>query len=275
MISFNEIKKVFPKKDWDVGVITKEQLAQAAYAPIKTKFHYKGYDFTNSIHFEGLTNSIVLVRRGETWDYSFYDEAVEILKKHGFTKWYQIYTNFKEAAMLAGLGVRAKNSLVYSYRFGFDSHICVFGFEDTIVDVPTNKRINTKYWRRCRGCDDCAKACPVGAIHNSKEPYWLDSSACETFIGVSDHPSIPSIKKFWHINVHPEINKQTIDSIKTLADAERIIGTSNLPFDANGYAYDGFVTTKDGKKITVPVCRECTSQPRCSKWGGKFPYQGL
>ena len=53
-----------------------------------------------------------------------------------------------------------------------------------------------------------------------------------------------------------------------------VIDTFNgpLPFDKNGYTFDGFVIRKDGETQQVPICRECISQPRCSKWEGKFPY---
>ncbi|NDB87071.1 MAG: hypothetical protein EB127_30955, partial [Alphaproteobacteria bacterium] len=89
------------------------------------------------------------------------------------------------------------------------------GFIDKIIDLPTNRRINNKMWKRCDGCDDCRKACPVGAIHNETEPYWLNSGDCDNFIGFSDHETIPSIKKFWHENVYPEIDNQNIDNIKS------------------------------------------------------------
>jgi ferredoxin len=271
-ISFKDIKKLFSSKDWDVGYISAEGLLQCANSPIKATFHPSGANFTNNLYFNGITNCIILVRSGDTGDYSFYDEASEILKQHRVERCFHVYTNFKEAAILAGVGVRARNSLIYTYKFGFDAHICAIGFQDTIIDLPTNKRVNHKLWRRCKGCDDCARACPVGAIHNDREPYWLDSGACDTFIAVGDHPTVPSIKKFWHKNVYPEIPIHEIKEIKSFADTKKRF-SGPLPFDKNGWSYDGFVTRKDGNIVQIPVCRECTSQPRCSKWGGKFPYE--
>jgi hypothetical protein len=50
---------------------------------------------------------------------------------------------------------------------------------------------------------------------------------------------------------------------------------NNMQWDANGYAYDGNNTTKDGVNIKLPHCRECTAQPRCSKYEGKFPYDSI
>jgi|TARA_Y100000296_G_scaffold83918_2_gene115979 Pyruvate/2-oxoacid:ferredoxin oxidoreductase delta subunit len=187
-----------------------------------------------------------------------------------------IYTNFKEAAIQAGLGVRAKNSLVYSYRFGFESKICVIGFDETIKDIPTNRRVNKKVWNRCVGCWDCAINCPVKAIHNDGNDLknnWLDSSKCDNFIGYGDLPDIPSIKKFWHKNVYPELPEQEVTKLKTAIQVKEKYGTM-LPFDRNGYTFhSSFGPKKDGKPISIPHCRECTSQPRCSKWKGKYPYQ--
>jgi ferredoxin len=274
-ISFNDIVQLFDPKEWDVGVISAEQLLQCGHKPIKQKIHVMGADFTNSVYYRGLTNTIILIRDGHTWDYTHYEQSIKILSESNLKNWFQLYTNFKEAAIMAGLGVRARNSLVYSYKFGFDCHIAAIGFDDEIIDLPKNRRVNNKMWKRCEGCDDCRKACPVGAIHNEKEPYWLNSSACDNFIGNSDHPVIPSIKKFWHENVYPEIPKDVIDQIQKPFDIEKILGVENYPWDKNGYTYDGQVVKQNGKLVNVPFCRECTSQPRCSKWNGKYPYDDV
>ena len=270
-ISFNEIKALFDET-WDVGVISAEDLLRISNMPIKSKTHIYGADFTNDVHFEGLTNTVILVKQGELWDYTHYHEAHDILENSGLKNWFSIYMNYKEATIQAGLGVRARNSLVYSYKFGFDCHIAAIGFNQTIVDLPTNKRVNKKLWKRCEGCDDCITACPVNAIHGREEPYWLDGGACDNFIGSGDHPTIPTIKKFWSEHVYPEFPKDILDNIKTPMDAVKFFGQPSLPWDRNGYSFDGFVVRHEGQPINVPICRECTSQPRCSKWGGKFPY---
>ena len=271
MIKFKAVQKLFPSEEWDVGLLTKEQLKIASYCPIKWKSQLSGEfhrDYTNDIHFIRVVNTIVLVKHSvDSFDYSLYEDASKILIENKLENWFQIYTNFKEAQILSGLGVRAKNSLVYNYRFGFDSKICAIGFDEEITEPPTNRRINKKYWQRCKGCDDCAIACPVGAIHNKEEPYWIDSGKCDNFLGLSDHPTIPSVKKFWHKYVHPELSKEKVDSIQDVPK------DGYLDFDANGYTMDEYATIrKDGKQIPVPMCRECQVQPRCSKWEGHFPY---
>ena len=261
-IKFPEIQELFPADMWDVGFLTEDQLRICAYSPVKGKAQEYGADYTNNIHFFSIVNSIVLARYSpDSWDYSLYKEADDILKKSSMENWFPIYTNFKAAAILSGLGVRAKNSLIYGYKFGFDMKICVIGFEDKITDCPPPEQINLQYWERCEGCSDCRLACPAGAIRNENEPYWLDSSKCDDFIGFGDHPRIPSIKKFWHKNVHPEVPQDIVDHMKGCMDLE-----GGLSFDANGYTLDMQTgVLKDGGPIPVPFCRECQAQPRCSK----------
>ena len=138
VIKFSDIRNLFPEDQWDVGFLTEEQLKMCAYSPIKGKAQEYGADYTNNIHFLSIVNSIVLVRHSpDSWDYSNYKEADDILKASTLQEWFPIYTNFKEAAILSGLGVRAKNSLIHSYRFGFDMKVCIIGFEDTIIDVSS------------------------------------------------------------------------------------------------------------------------------------------
>jgi ferredoxin len=264
-ISFNTIKELFSENKWDVGYISAEQLRLASLHPIKAKFHVVGADYTNSIQFNGLTNAIVLIKDSHAWDYTLYDEAEELLKRSNFPNWFMLYTNYKEAAIQAGLGVRARNTLIYSYRFGFDCHITAVGFNMEIIDVPTNRRVNNNLWRRCKGCDDCRKACPVGAIHNEENgrPMWLDSTACDNFLGFGEHLTIPSVRKFWHEHVYPELSDEEVKKVTKPLD---------MPFDKNGFSFDGNMVKKDGKPVNVPLCKECTTQPRCSKWNGKYPY---
>jgi hypothetical protein len=75
------------------------------------------------------------------------------------------------------------------------------------------------------------------------------------------------MKKFWHKNVHPEVAQEVVDSF---AD---VTISGPLPWNANGYEIRNGICFKDGKQIPIPFCRECLSQPRCSKWGGNYPYE--
>jgi hypothetical protein len=39
--------------------------------------------------------------------------------------------------------------------------------------------------------------------------------------------------------------------------------------------FESVVDLPDGQKLFIqyPVCRECVSQPKCTKYGGKHPYK--
>jgi ferredoxin len=274
MIDFNTVANLFDES-WDISTITQEQLSFVLNKPIKRVYHPHGVKMVNDMHYRFDSNVFILIKDGHTWDYTHYDEAIDIFAANTDIvgeinkDWIPVYINFKEAAIQAGLGVRARNSLVYSYKFGFDCHVTAIMHFSKIENVPTNKRVNKKLWPRCTDCYDCVNACPVQAIHAKEEPYWLDGSKCDKFIGMGDHPRIPSVKTFWHEHVHPEVPKDIVDKVK---GPETIHLIDHMQFDANGYTYDGQVVRKDGIAVNVPFCRECTSQPRCSKWDGKYPY---
>ncbi len=276
-IKFDYLKSLFDPEIWDVGVISGDQLLEVSLKPIKTKAHIYGQDYTNKIHFPPLTNCLILAHSGHMWDYTHYDKACEILNNQTnlFKKWFPVYTNFKEAALRAGLGVRARNSLIYNYRFGFDVHYAAIGIIDNIIDCPTDRYHNKEIWNRCIGCDDCMNHCPVKAIRNKDDPPWINSPACDDQIGLGspENPHIPSVKDFWHEHVHPEIPKEVVDRIWSREEMRKELGVTEFPFDNNGYTFDGQVIRKDGDAVNVPLCRECTSQPRCSKWKGRFPYE--
>ena len=286
MLNMKEVKGWFDSDKWDIGYLTKEQLKICSLTPIKAQYqHAQGWNFTNDIFFNwvGICNGIVLIRHSSiSMDYLLYEEATEILNENGLkeeTDWAHVYTNFKEALILSGRGVRARNSLVYNYRFGFDSKVCVIGFMEMIQNPPNIKRVagnnfKDEFWHKCIGCDACREVCPVGAIHNNEDIDWLDSAACDTFLGFSDHPIIPSFKKYWHENVRPDVPKELVDQVTDEYDNAKM-GDGEKPFvdwNANGYNWDEGIARKDGKEIPIPICRECQVQAPCSKWGGKYPY---
>jgi ferredoxin len=282
-----EIKRWFDSDKWDIGYLTKEQLKICSLTPIKMQYQYsKGWNFINDIFFDwlGICNGIVLIKKSSvSLDYLLYEEATEILTKQGLKEggdWGHFYTNFKEAEILSGRGVRARNSLVYNYKFGFDSKVCVIGFMMEIQNPPKIKRVagnnfKDRYWHNCIGCDACREACPVGAIHNNEEVDWLDSAVCDNFLGLSDHPKIPSMKKYWHKYVRPETPKEIVDEVIDVPSKKLAIdkGFPMMDWNANGYSDRDGIFHKDGKEITVPICRECQVQAPCSDWGGKYPYE--
>ena len=268
-MNFEEIRGWFDSDKWDIGHITKKQLKICSNSPIKFPSQSHGWNFTNHVQFNwmGISNGLVLIRHSSVaFDYSLYDEVSEILIQHGLKEpsdWAHVYTNFKEALILSGRGLRARNSLVYNYKFGFDSKVCVVGFMKMIQNTPKIKRVagnnfKDEFWNKCIGCDACREACPVGAIHNTGNINWLDSTKCVDFLEFGDHPRIPSMKKYWQENPTPEIPKEMIDEM-----------TGETKYEAKKQAlYDNVCRDK----IPIPQCRECQVQAPCSKWGGKYPY---
>ena len=210
---FNQIRNIFDET-WDIGYLSKEQMSQVSQSPIKAKFHVFGKDLTNGMHFNDITHGLVFLKQGHTWDYSHYKQIVDTLKSNKIIGWYPTYTNYKDAAILAGLGVRAKNSLVYSYKFGFDCHIATIGVNIDVINQPDkSKKVNTGLWKKCNGCNDCAVNCPAKAIHLDKEPYWIDGGACENFIFFGEHQRIPNVRDYWHKNVHPEYPDDVVKKV--------------------------------------------------------------
>lgn len=269
MISFEYIKSLFNPEEWDVGYLSKDGLLQCANTPIKEHFRINGERWINGIYYNNPSNCIVLMHSSEALKYEHYEKASKILSQSEISsEWYHAYTNFKTAAVLSGLGVRARNSLIYSYKFGFSCHIAVVRFNEEIVDLPKNSRINSNLWNRCKDCFDCVNKCPANAIKGEKEPYWVDGQKCHEFITFGNHPTIPSVFDYWRKNVYNDVSDEEI--VKIL---EYSLSSGFLPWDRNGYEFNGPTITKNGTPVYLPMCRECSSQPRCSKWGGKYPYE--
>ena len=154
------------------------------------------------------------------------------------------------------------------------------GLMKKIQNPPKIKRVagnnfKEEFWHKCIGCDACREVCPVGAIHNNESINWLDSAACDNFLGTSDHPRIPSMKKFWYKNVRPDVPKKLVDKITSIEMNVKMGDGKNLfmNWNANGYTSDSGIFRKNGKLISVPICRECQVQAPCSKWEGKYPYE--
>ena len=123
-IAFPDLVKLFDPELWEVGVITADELLQVALMPIKSNLHPFGQNFTNDISFNrnSINNTLILAQKGYSWDYTHYSQSVEIMEGSIYDRWFPSYTNFKEAALRAGIGVRARNGLIYNYKFGFDVH---------------------------------------------------------------------------------------------------------------------------------------------------------
>ena len=250
-IEYDEIRDLFDDKTWDIGYLSEAGFSRAGSSPIKAKFHLHGYDTTADIH-SLVWNGVVVAKHLEsTNDYSFYKEAEEILlTKFDQTKFVAAYTNFKESAILSGIGVRAKNSLIYNRKFGFQCKFMAFMFPSKIINYP-KETSNRNLLELCNGCDDCIKNCPANAIHED----WIDAKAC-------DHHIDQDIKWFWYEKMKPNISYEEVDSWKDYNTMPHMTWGQGVD---GFYERDGWKLKKDGVVIPIPHCRECTLQPRCSK----------
>ena len=57
-LDFNVIRDLFDDS-WDLGYLSSDRLLQCAHSPLKEKFHVYGIDYSNSIKFDKIYNSIV------------------------------------------------------------------------------------------------------------------------------------------------------------------------------------------------------------------------
>ena len=83
----------------------------------------------------------------------------------------------KLAAMRAGLGWQGKHSLLISKEFG--TFLALGGI---ITDAVLNQN-TVEEPDRCRNCDKCQEACPVGALD---KPYVLNVKKCMSYLLQND-----------------------------------------------------------------------------------------
>ncbi len=256
MIDYQELKQLFPDNLWDVAYLSPEVLHRSGTTPIKTVFNEFGkfYDELEVTRYGG----IILARYSTVSnDYSLYDESLKILKKRYGNKVIATYTNFKEAVCLSGIGQWARNSLIYNRKFGFQCKYYAYTFTERVINADIIAP-NTNMLDLCTDCDDCIKNCPVGAISSA----GIDAKKCGDFLAFGNHPTIPSGKWLWFEKMRPNVSRETVESWTTW---------ENTPKYKWGEGIDGFYEMRggrlfrDGDEITIPICRECQQQPKCSK----------
>lgn len=257
MINYQQISQYFDYKEYHIGYLLKSDLAFLNNFPVKFE--------TFSILPEDIQSGLVFVKYTVDYDYTMYHDIQDILKKNtnlSFLVWSSV--NLKQAAICAGLGQYGKNQLLYDYQFGFENHIVCILFYDEFYNFPKRPKPNWNFLPQCEGCYDCFNACPVKAIHNQQIPYWVDTVACDNFSTWGDHPTIPSMKYIWGEKLcNPSIPAETLKYIHSPAESLEAFGKQiTMPIK------------KDGKEfwVQLPTCRECCSQPKCSKYNGNYPY---
>lgn len=265
-ISFNEIVKLFDPKEWIFSYLLPAEMHEVLNHPVKSN-NYLIDDLSQcKVSLQPLY--VVALKYSPDFDYSIKDEFLFTTRTSLKLESQEVLCNFKYAAMKAGLGQYAKNSLIYNQAFGFEHHIGVFEIFSDITDLPMRQPANYQLFAGCTGCDDCARACPINAIHFQENGLsWIDMVACDNFAHFNNHEYIPSLKMGWFKhNLPPHLNYLTEEDMKQITSFKEYIdlkpGNMNRPKIIDGKKY----------MLHYPVCRECTSQKRCSKYGGKYPY---
>lgn len=257
MINYQTIVQLFNPEEYHIGYLNKNDLVFLNNSPVKFE--------TAAYLAEEIKTGLVFVKHTIDYDYTMYNDIQDILNQNtnlNFEVWSS--TNLKQAAICAGLGQYGKNQLLYDYCFGFDNHIVCILFFDEFDNLPEKKEPNWNFLPQCEGCFDCFNACPVKAIHNQTIPYWVDVVKCDDFSTWGDHPTIPSMKYLWGEKLcNPPISKNILKYIHSPKESLEALGKQiNMPIKENG------------KEIwaQLPTCRECASQPKCSKYNGEYPY---
>jgi ferredoxin len=139
----------------------------------------------------------------------------------------------------------------------------IYQIENKIYDLPIKKLPNFSLLALCNNCNDCIKACPVSAIHFNETYSWIDARECELFSNFGNDPKIPSIKWNWIKLNNFNLSDQEIENIHNFIDCKNSCGC--IP--------NGIVTINNLNYVTtLPICRECTSQKRCTKYKGCYSY---
>lgn len=260
-ISYNDIINLFDS-EWDFSYLYYEEMEEVLNFPIKMAPNHleRLVEWNNDIPKDAIF--LVIVKHTEDYDYSL-NHTFEIKCRDNLPiELTNFWCNYKYAAVKAGMGQYAKNSLFFHNKFHFETHLSVFIIFNKIVNLPTRNMSNFSLLAQCNNCNDCYNVCPVNAIHNQSKPYWIDMNKCDNFCFFGNHPRIPTIKYnhklLSHLTTEEKFNIQNYEDFHKLYP--------NITLNSS-YIKNGQLTY-----YQYPTCRECTSQPKCSKYGGNYPY---
>lgn len=266
-IIYNNIIELFSCEEWDFSYLLPNEMMEVLNFPIKIAPNHiehlveQGNDIPNTSTF------LTVVKRTKDYDYALHSQFIDKCKQYfPELKIINFWCNYKYAIVKSGLGQYAKNSLVYHQKFQFETHFSVFLIFNPILNLPNRNPSNFNILSLCNNCQDCFKACPVQAIHNQEKFLWIDMDKCDNFCFFGNHKYIPSIKQNHILLSHlTQQQKENIIDYKTLHQLYPEITLTPG------------IKDKDGKIkwYSYPTCRECTSQIKCSKYNGKYPYGGI
>lgn len=127
------------------------------------------------------------IKKGETWVYPGYfpllvlvQSVKNCLEKNGYKAVSGYSLSYKRLAQLAGFGNYGKNALIINPVFGpwirLDS---ILTNAEMVTDKPFEQNL-------CGDCEQCLKACPVGAL----TPYKVDDSQCLVGVHLTDKENL-------------------------------------------------------------------------------------
>lgn len=263
IISYKEIISLFDD-EWDFSYLTYDEMMEVLNFPVKMGNNHlerlvQNNDIPTTAHF------LIVVKHTIDYDYSLNLIFRKKCEEHFINiKLGDFWCNYKYAVVKAGLGQYAKNSLVYHNKFQFDTHFAVFIIFNPIIDLPKRELNNFALLDQCKNCFDCQNACPVSAIHynNDNNYAWIDMNKCDNFCFFGNHNKIPSIKLNHYLL--QELSLEEKRNICSYKDLHQIFPNIILS--------PGYIDNNEIHYIQYPTCRECTSQKKCTRYGGNYPY---
>ena len=145
-----------------------------------------GYQAWDDIH-------ELMIPKGDWYEYPVYQRMrlfarrlLRFLEGKGYRA--VIYPNLlsqKRVAQLAGLGCFGKNSLIINPKYGPWFRLqSILTDAELVPDAPFEEDL-------CGDCEECIKACPVGAL----TPYKIDPEKCllGTYLNIKDDPEYRSL----------------------------------------------------------------------------------
>ena len=143
------------------------------------------------------------IKKGEEWVYPGYLpldvlrlKVSHYLLEKGYKTAYARSISHKRLAQLAGFGNYGKNALIVNPVFGPWIRIAaILTDAELIADNPFEQDL-------CQDCENCIKACPVGAL----TPYKVDDQRC--MLGVHLTEENPKYHDFWK-KYEPSLTKNS------------------------------------------------------------------
>jgi epoxyqueuosine reductase QueG len=143
------------------------------------------------------------IRKGQEWVYPGYLQLDVVtlqishyLQKKGYKTAYASSIPHKRLAQLAGFGNYGKNALIVNPVFGPWIRIAaVLTDAELTADKPFEQDL-------CQDCEDCLRACPVGAL----TPYKVDDRKC--MLGVHLAEDRPEYHDSWR-RYEPSLSKNS------------------------------------------------------------------